>query len=126
MSSKGPNLTYSRGDTGPVQLAVTVDDAAYDFTGWTDFKLTIDPREEPEDATQNVDTMVGGFASDGSDGRLEFLPSGASENDKRTNSEAWVPGEYFYDVQAIDPNGRRRTVFRAGGRFTILQDVTKD
>lgn len=123
---KGPDLCYTRGDTAPIVLRLTADGSAFDLTGWTDFVLTVDPSEEPADATNNLDALPGTIQTPpGTDGILEFQPSGVDETAKRANSEAWAPGDYFYDVQAINPAGNRTTLLAAGGKFTVVQDITK-
>jgi len=123
---KGPDLCYTRGDTAPIVLRLTSDAAAFDLTGWTAFVLTIDPSEEPTDALNNVDAMPGTIRAPDTDGVLEFQPSGIDETAKRVTSEAYTPGDFFYDVQAINPNGNRTTLLAAGGKFTIVQDITKN
>jgi hypothetical protein len=122
---KGPDLCFTRGDTAPIVLRLTADSVALDFTGWTAFVLTIDPSEEPTDALNNVDAMPGTIRAPDTDGVLEFVPSGIDETAKRATSEAYVPGDFFYDVQGINPAGNRTTLLAAGGKFTILQDITK-
>jgi hypothetical protein len=122
----GPDLCYTRGDTAPIVLRLTADGAALDLTGWTSFILTIDPSEEPTGATNNLDAMPGTIQTPpGADGVIGFQPSGADENARRATSEAYVPGEYFYDLQGINPAGNRTTLLKAGGKFTVYQDITK-
>ena len=123
--NKGPDLCYTRGDTAPIVLRLSSDGSAFDLTGWTGFVLTVDPSEEPTDALNNVDALPGTIRAPATDGVLEFVPSGLDETAKRANSEAWPPGDYFYDVQAINPAGQRTTLLKAGGAFQILQDITK-
>ncbi len=124
--NKGPALCFTRGDTAPIVLRLTADAVALDLTGWTSFVLTIDPSEAPLDALNNVDEMPGTIRAPDTSGILEFVPSGIDETAKRATSEAYVPEEYFYDVQGINPAGNRTTLLAAGGPFQILQDITKN
>ena len=118
----GPDLCY----TAPIVLRLTADGAALDLTGWTGFVMTIDPSEEPPDPSANLDAMPGTIKTPpGTDGILEFQPSGIDEAAKRITSEAYTPGDYFYDMQGINPAGNRTTLLKAGGKFTVYQDITK-
>lgn len=122
----GPALCYTRGDTNPIVLKLLVDGAALDLDGWTNFELTIDPSAEPATSANNIDTMPGTIQNPpGTDGLLDFQPSGVDEAAKRVTSEAYPPGDYFYDMQAINPAGNRTTLLAAGGKFEIKQDITK-
>lgn len=86
--------------------------AAVNISGWTLFKLTVDPNKAPADNTTKVEEMNGIITSGGADGRVHFIPSGTIP-----------PGSYYYDAQAIDANGEKYTF--AAGKYKVIQDITK-
>jgi len=108
------DLSRTRGDTQRIILRIT-DSAGQpvDISQWSQFMLTADPSRAPDDATANVEEITGTITSGGTDGRVHFIPTGTTQ-----------AGRYFYDAQALDANGEKYTF--AAGRYTIVQDITKD
>lgn len=124
--SKGPDLCYVRGDTAPLTLLFKRSGAAVDLTGFTAILLSANTDQNPVTAANQKFQMDGTLTGTPSDGQVDFAPQGATENDQRTESEAYpVDDELFYDVQAIDAAGRRVTLIYEG-KFDVLQDITKD
>lgn len=80
---------------------------------WTVFKLTVDPEKKPVNADNNIGQLEGSLSTDGSDGKMYFVPPGT-----------WPIGAYYYDVQALDDNTEKTTVVE--GKYKINQDITKD
>lgn len=106
-------ITRKRGDTR--RHVFTIKDstgAVVDISGWTAFSMAVDPSPQPSDALGNVDNLTGAFSTDGTDGRVYFVPSGAVD-----------VGAYFYDAQALDSNSELITF--AQGSYGITQDVDK-
>lgn len=109
-------LTRFRGDTKPIAFKLWLDKAAglaLDITDYS-FSLTIDPEEEPIDATNNILSLDGTITS-AEDGEFQFEPT-AEQMDI-------TPGEYYYDLEVIDASGVIETQFVK--KFTIKQDITK-
>lgn len=107
------DIERTRGDTQRIILRITdASGAAVDVSGWTAFKLTVDPSRAPEDGTTKLEEMTGIITSGGLDGRVHFIPSGTI-----------AAGRYFYDAQALDSNIEKFTF--AAGRYTVIQDITK-
>lgn len=108
------DIERTRGDTQRIILKIT-DDATglpADISSWSDFKLTVDPSKDPEDGTTKVEEMTGALAGAGTDGRVYFIPSGAT-----------AAGKYYYDAQALDANAEKYTF--AKGKYVLIQDITK-
>lgn len=74
--------------------------------------MTLDPNKAPVDASTNVYSLIG--AVDVNQGTLAFAPS---------PEEADRLGSFYYDVQLVFANGRKRTV--EVGRYRYVQDITK-
>lgn len=107
------NITRTRGDTFPFVMTITDSaGAAIDITGFS-FLLTVDPSDEPADATGNVFQLVGAVI-DAVNGKVQFTPSVADADNV---------GEFFHDTQQIDAASAVRTI--AKGKYTLLQDITK-
>jgi len=116
MAFFGPTATdicVVRGDS-PVIPIVINDSAgtAINVTGGV-FVLTVDPSDEPVDATANVFSVVG-VLSDPVNGKVTFQPT--------ILNTAVTPGGYFYDVE-MTLNGSVRTILK--GAFEIQQDISK-
>ncbi len=109
------DIERPRGDTKRITFTLIDPDtsAAADISGWTDFKLTVDASSEPTDNTANIGQLTGSLLTDGTDGKVYFVPTGT-----------WDIGEYFYDAQALDSNSEKTTFVK--GAYNILQDITKD
>jgi hypothetical protein len=105
-------ITRKRGDTYPIDIAVTRDGVALDITGCT-FVLTVDPSKAPLDDTANLFQLAGVIVN-GSAGTVSFTPT-AGDTDH--------VGKFFYDVQMTDTSGAIRTI--AADKFTLVQDITK-
>lgn len=124
MAAKGPEIRYTRGDTVPHRLHLTQDGSDFDLTSFSNIELVVNTEEEPADITNEQFRQPGTLTGTPIDGRIDFQPAGATVGDRKTESEAYVPGEYFYDVQADDAAGERVTLLLAGA-FVVLQDINK-
>ena len=123
---KGPDLTYPVSDTRPIILHLTKvsDGSDLDVSAYTSLTITINPDAAPDTpGSGDIDAMVGTFVTDGSDGRVAFVPSGANETAKRVTSLAYAPGAAFYDLSGINPAGQRDTLLDPGSKFEILQQI---
>lgn len=81
--------------------------------GWTDLTLTVDPSASPVDNTTKISTMIGQLTTNGLDGRISILVD-----------QTVPPGNYFYDMQAVDADGKPVTL--AYGKYIVIQDITKE
>ena len=114
---KGPELERYRGDTTPHVFTVQDSDGvAVDVSTWTNFVMTINSELDPSDTTNQLVTFTGSFQTDGTDGKVEFTPADTAAADQ-------VPGNYFYDAQALD--GSARVVTLAKNKYTFHQDIGK-
>lgn len=116
MAADPYELTKFRGDTKPIAFKLWSDQAAgiaLNITDYT-FKLTVDPEEEPEDATNNLFSLDGQI-TEATDGEFQFEPTALNMDQ--------TPGEYYYDLQIIDASGYIETQFVK--KFIIKQDITK-
>ncbi len=109
------NIEKKRGDTKRHTFTVYKPDGltVENVSSWSVFLLTIDPEKRPLDATNNLSQIAGAITTDGSDGKISFVPSGTVSI-----------GKYYYDAQAFDGNGEKTTF--AEGRYKITQDITKN
>ena len=107
------DIERKRGDTRRIVFRVTDGGVPVDVSGWTAFKMTIDPSKAPTDNTTKVSELTGALSSGGADGRVYFVPSGTID-----------PGSYFYDAQALDSNSEKVTF--SEGKYKVIQDITKD
>lgn len=111
-------LKYYRNDT--IGIKVTLRDKAtlapIDLTGKT-LALTVDPNENPDDASANLMVLAGVVFGAATDGVVIFTPAG-------TDSD-FAPGTYWYDIQMENTSGglERQTV--AKDNFIHSQDITK-
>jgi len=125
MAGKGPSISWVRGDSAPKQMTVTQGGAAFDFTGLTNMEIVVNSEDEPTDETNEQFRMpVAIVNAPGTDGIIEFQPVGATPALRKTAAEAYVPGEFFYDLQVDDGATERVTLFLAGD-FAVLQDINK-
>ena len=106
------NISRKRGDTRRMVFVVKADGVAVDVSGWTGFKLTVDPSKAPVDDTTKLEQMTGAITSGGTDGRVHFIPTGTIE-----------PGKWRYDVQGTDTNSEKVTICE--GEYLVTQDITK-
>jgi len=111
------DIKRKRGDTRRHIFIIKDPDTeqALDITGWSNFKLTVDPQKSPTSNTNNIGQIIGLNLDDGAalKGHVGFSPPGT-----------WPIGSYFYDAQAIDVNGEKVTFVE--GKYKIEQDITKD
>lgn len=107
------NVKRKRGDTDfeVFRVLTESDCSVVDISNWTDFFLTVDTLREPPDPFTSVE-VISGVIIDGPLGRVGFSPLGNL-----------AVGRYFYDVQALNDNGKKKTI--AQGRWVIKQDITK-
>jgi hypothetical protein len=106
------DITRKRGDTYPIEVAITADGTPLNITG-ASFVLTVDPRSAPVDDTQNLFALTADIVN-AATGLIEF-PVTLMQSDNL--------GKYYYDIQMLDAGGIIRTI--AAGRFTFVQDITK-
>ena len=107
------DISTRRGDTA--RHTFTVRDksgSAVDISGWSSFVLTVTTEERPIDISGEIGSVAGAFVTDGADGMVYFSPL-----------DTWSAGRYFYDAQAIDSNGEKRTFVE--GVYDIVQDRSK-
>lgn len=114
----GPDLEYVRGDTAPLSIIFKRNGVAVDFTGYTQFELTINPANDPADNSGQHAQFQGAIPTP-TNGTVDFVP------DNQAASDNLVPESYFYDVQALDASGEKVTLL-LGGVFVIKQDINKD
>ena len=108
------NITRVRGDTFPFSFAIKDSDGnAIDITGYS-FILTVDPSDEPPDASNNLFALTG-TVTDGPGGIVQFALT-AMQADQ-------TPATYYYDVQMTDTSGNIRTIIK--GEWAVQQDITK-
>lgn len=125
MAAKGPTIQYTRGDTVPHRLHLTQDGNDFDLTSFSNIELVVNTEDAPSDASNEQFRQPGTLTGTPTDGRIDFQPAGGTIGDRKTESEAYVPGDYFYDVQADDAAGERVTLLLAGD-FVVLQDINKN
>lgn len=108
------DITRKRGDTYAdvftIKSAAT--GTAIDLTGYT-FVLTVDPDKAPVDSANNLYQLTG-VLTDAANGTVEFAPTAIQANQV---------GTFYYDVQMLDPLGRKRTI--TGGKYKYEQDISK-
>ena len=107
------DITRRRGDTKPIVFRFRVDGVVMDLTSCS-FKMTIDPKKDPVDDTDNILQMAGTALDEG---RVKFEMSEAEAD--------ITPGTYYYDVQITDADGKISTPEDSCGKFKIVQDITK-
>jgi hypothetical protein len=106
------DLTWTRGDSGRLDVTVTQSDGtAYDLTGATLF-LTVKNALTDADAVAVIRKEVTAH-DDAEEGESHF---DLLTTDNATN------GRRFYDVQLKDSTAKIFTLF--GGLWTVTQDVT--
>jgi hypothetical protein len=109
------DVEVTRRDSTPFSFTLQDEDAApIDITGYDSFTLTVDPSEEPSDATANLFRITAAFPSPGT-GVITFSPSILDHTQNH--------GEYFFDVEQIDGSANVRTIIK--GKYTILPDITQ-
>lgn len=86
--------------------------AVVDISGWGSFVLSVTSDRSPPDATTLLEAMTGVLATDGTDGRVSFTPTGTLE-----------VARSYYDAQAVDANTEKVTF--AEGTYNVGQDRGK-
>ncbi len=125
MAAKGPTINWVRGDTAPKTLTLTQGGAPFDLTGLVAVEIVVNSDEEPAtDANEQFRMPCTIATPPGTDGVFDFQPAGGNVAARKTAADAYVPGEYFWDLQADDAAGERVTLFLAGS-FVVLQDINK-
>lgn len=112
----GPDIEYARGDTIPVVLQFT-GPVGFTWTGYTDIELTVNSELDPADNTTQIMQMTG--TPTGTNNDVSFVPP------DQVTTNALIVDTYFYDVQALDAQGRKGTIIK-GGAFIVIQDINKD
>lgn len=118
MALNDPNtfpLEYARGDSFASQFQIVQSDEVTpeDITGWS-FSLTVDSRKDPDDDSTQCFSIAGSI-DDLAEALVSFAPSEAQTD--------LTPGKYWYDLEAVDGAGRKRTLIK--DYFRIKQDLTK-
>ena len=108
------DIIRKRGDTYADEFKIVSDTtgSVIDITDHT-FLLTVDPEEKPTDTTNNI-FQITGVITEASNGLVSFTP---------TVAQADNLGNFFYDLQMTEPDGKIRTI--ESGVFEIVQDITK-
>lgn len=109
------DVEVTRRDSTPFSFTLQDEDGtAIDITSYTSFTLTVDPSEEPSDATANLFQITAAFPAPTS-GVITFSPTILNNTQD--------PGDYFFDVEQIDASANVRTIIK--GKYTILPDITQ-
>lgn len=109
-------ITRYRGDTHPdtVLLISRATGRPLNLTGYSAFRLSVDTRADPVDATTLQYSVDGELVQPATAGTLRFSP---------TLSNANRVGQFFFDVELVDGAGLTRTAGK--GRYVYLQDIGK-
>ena len=108
------DITRKRGDTRRHTFTIKDKDGnIVDISSWSAFVLAVNSDSEPSDVTNEIGKITGALTTDGSDGKVHFIPPGT-----------WAVESYFYDAQALDANGEKVTFVE--GKYKIEQDIAKD
>lgn len=106
-------IVRARGDTFPFTFTVQDSDGvAVNITGYS-FTLTVDPGQNPTDATDNVFALTGSV-TDAAAGVVQFEPN-ATQADNL--------GGFYADLEQTDGAGKLRTIGK--GTWTFVQDISK-
>lgn len=124
MAAKGPKITWTRGDSAPQTMVLTRAGSAVDLTGLNGLEIVVNTEEEPSDATNEQFRMPVTIVGAATDGRISFAPAGADPASRITAADAYVVGEYFYDLAGLDQAGDKLTLLN-GGEFQVDQDINK-
>jgi hypothetical protein len=124
MAAKGPDIKYVRGDTAPFTLLLTRDGTALDLTGFTAIEIVVNADDQPGNAANEQFRQPGTIVAPATDGRISFQPAGIDTAARETEADAYVPGDYFYDLQVRDATGERSTLLN-GGNYQVQQDINK-
>lgn len=101
------DINRTAGDTRRVVVRLVHNSKAVPLTGWTNFKMLVDPSEAPESPDTRV-MLADGVVVDADAGRLGFVQSGS------------VPaGKYYYQMRGTDPNGE--VVTFKSGRYLVRE-----
>lgn len=110
-------VEWYRGDTYPITLTIKNKTTGnpITLTGYS-FKLSVDTREKPDDASTLLFAVDAVVLDQGSyPGQITFTPT-AVQTDQ-------TPKTYYYDVQMTDPSSNVRTITK--DKWKIVQDITK-
>lgn len=109
------DVKVTRRDSTPFSFTLQDEDSnAINITGYTSFTLTVDPSEEPADATANLFQLAGAFPTPLT-GVITFSPT--------TSDHDVAPSEYYFDVEQVDGASDVRTIIK--GKYTVLPDITQ-
>jgi len=108
------DMTRARGDTYGDEFIIKSKNTKLpiDITDYL-FYLTLNKIINPSSTTDQLYSLVGTTIS-ALDGRVEFAPNSV---------QADQVGVFYYDIQMIDGNGRKRTIQK--GKYIYTQDITK-
>ena len=114
------DICWARGDTKPRVFTKTdANGAAIDVSAST-FRMTVNTDKNPSVASPGtvLFTAVGVFVTDGTDGQVQFAPTGIAVFDSLT-----LPTTAYYDIEETDGVGAIETLIK--GRVLIEQDTSK-
>jgi hypothetical protein len=106
------DINRYRGDTLRIGAVVKQNKKIMNVTSYT-FKLTVNTLEDPPDDTTQL-FQSDGVIVDAVNGKIYF---------PLTENQVNTIGNYFFDIQMIDPNGEKKTLDK--GQFNLTQDITK-
>lgn len=108
------NIERRRGDTYPVRLFITNNNAPFNISGAA-LSLTVNTSAAPVGGVPAPEFTLTGTIVDPSGGVVEFAPSAAQADQ--------TPATYYYDVQLTTSGGAILTV--VSGKWIVEQDITK-
>lgn len=114
MAEMENTITVYRGDSWPFVVTLTDKKTGLplEITSHT-FKLTVDRKLSPTDATTKIFETTGTIVSP-SAGTVRFSPT--AENHA-------TAGNFYYDIQMTNSSGNKKTLPKS--QYIILQDITK-
>lgn len=114
------NLVWTRGDTAPFTITLKYKKGdkllPVDLSSLASITLCINSEPTPTDDLAELFKAEGVIDADPTTGRMEF---------SFTDDQADNLGEFYYDIQGIDGNSKKKT-YKKGFTFTFEQDINKD
>lgn len=109
------DVCWARGDSDAKEFLITdAAGAALDISTWS-MTMTVNSEKNPLNTDNQLFSLTGAFVTDGTDGRVAFVPT-------PTQTDV-TPKRYFYDVQRTIGGGQVKTLMKGNAR--IVQDITK-
>lgn len=108
-------LCWGRGDNDPRTFTITDSaGAAVDISGWT-LSMAVNSEKDPTTTTNELFSVAGVFATDGTDGRITFTPPATTLDNVSAGEVA------FYDINRLTPS--IKTLVK--GKVTFVMDIDK-